>query len=43
MTKKDEILSISLKNLEAISRGDALRKLKYLEQFSQLIPERSEK
>lgn len=31
---------ISLKNVEAISRGDDLRKLKYLKQFTALIPER---
>ena len=41
MTQKDHILSIDLENLETISRGDDLRKLRYLEQFRELIPERS--
>ena len=31
---------ISLKNVEAISRGDHARKMKYLTQFIELIPQR---
>lgn len=40
MTPNEHTLSINLENLETISRGDASRKLKYLVQFKELIPQR---
>jgi len=40
MSGNNELTFINLNNVEAICRGDKARKLKYLKQFFELIPQR---